>query len=107
MLKDFLNQKSGCDKIHGCQLKFYSPAKCLLWGGIASFSVILPQVFDQFEAANLTDLQKIRNLSGWVIVWIMTLALVAHERLNNIFILLVHSFGVPGTIVGLGSILAV
>ena len=36
----------------------------------------------------------------WIAVWIATIALVAHERINNFLALMINSMSLPGFVIG-------
>lgn len=102
-----LNPRKMCEDTN-CQAESYGVAKVTLWTAFFSMFVVGPRLWDCYKQS-LADggtMEAYIDTGSllWLAVWVATIALTAHERINHFLTLMINSMSLPGFVVGIATL---
>ena len=92
-----------------CPIESFSPRKLVIWSILISGLIVIPKMIDEVTVAigmSQWSMHAIGGIVVWTIVWVVSAAMVVHERTNSFMTLLLSSLGAPGLVVGLFTLFA-
>jgi hypothetical protein len=93
---------------NACGETCYSLGKVLIWSAFFSLAIVGPHMFACYKQSleinnGLTGLLD-TGIALWVAVWIASIAMAAHEKVNHFLTLMINSMSVPGFVVGVTTL---
>ncbi len=108
-MKNWFVERKNCDN-QNCDQLCFGVAKTVLWGMFFSAFIVGPKLLDSWKIILTSDVNTVgvleSNILFWLAVWVASIALVAHEKINNFLTLMINSMAVPGFVLGIFSISA-
>ncbi|WP_227271689.1 hypothetical protein [Roseobacter weihaiensis] len=91
-----------------CSETCFSLAKVVFWSAFFSLFIVAPRLWDCYKRSLESDPGIVGILDTgimlWLAVWIATIALTAHEKMNHFLTLMINSMSLPGFVIGITAL---
>ena len=105
--KELVAPRKACNDT-ACSETCYSLGKVVIWSAFFSLAIVGPHMFACYKQSlnvdnGLTGLLD-TGIALWIAVWIASIAMAAHEKVNHFLTLMINSMSVPGFVVGVTTL---